>query len=60
MCCFQNDFYFANTTEEVRNQIAADLARVANGEVEVVDTKLMDEETYKTEWPKVRDAGRIE
>ena len=56
----ENDFYFANTTEEARNQIAADLAKVASGEVEVVDTKLMDDATYKAEWPKVRDAGRIE
>ncbi len=56
----ENDFYMANTTEEVRAQIAADLARVSSGEVEVVDTKLMDDATYASEWPTIRDAGRIE
>ncbi len=56
----ENEFYFANTTEEIRNQVAEDLAKVTSGEVEVVDTKLMDDATYATEWPKVRDGGRIE
>ncbi len=56
----ENDFYLANASEEVRNAVAETLAKVANGEVEVVDCKVWDEATYATEWPKVRDANRID
>lgn len=56
----ENDFYLANASEEVRAQVAETLAQVASGAVEVVDTKQWDEATYATEWPKVRDAGRVE
>ena len=56
----ENDFYLANASEEVRQQVADTLAQVASGAVEVVDTKAWDEATYATEWPKVRDAKRID
>ena len=56
----ENDFYLAHASEEVRRQVADTLAQVASGAVEVVDTKAWDEATYATEWPKVRDAKRID
>jgi basic membrane protein A len=56
----ENDFYLANASEEVRNQVAETLAQVASGAVEVVDTKAWDEATYEVEWPKVRDANRVD
>ncbi len=55
----ENDYYLANASEEVRAKVAETLAKVANGEVEVVDTKAWDEATYEVEWPKVRDANRL-
>jgi basic membrane protein A len=56
----ENDYYLANASEEVRAQVAETLASVASGAVEVVDCKQWDEKTYETEWPKVRDAGRVQ
>lgn len=56
----ENDFYLANASEEVRAAVADTLAKVANGEVEVIDCKVWDEATYAAEWPKVRDANRID
>ena len=56
----ENDFYLRNASEEVRRQVAATLQEVASGAVEVVDTKAWDEATYATEWPKVRDAKRLD
>lgn len=53
----ENDFYKANVSEEIRNAIAETLAKVAAGEVEVVDTLLMAD--YEKEWPVVRDANRL-
>jgi len=56
----ENDFYLANASEDVRKQVADTLAQVASGAVEVVDTKAWDEATYEVEWPKVRDANRVD
>ena len=56
----ENDYYLANASEEIRNKVADTLAQVASGAVEVVDTKAWDEATYETEWPKVRDANRVD
>jgi basic membrane protein A len=56
----ENDYYLANASAEVRQQVADTLAQVASGAVEVVDTKAWDEATYATEWPKVRDANRVD
>lgn len=53
----ENDFYKANVSEEIRNEIADILAKVASGEVQVIDTLEMAD--YEKEWPVVRDANRL-
>lgn len=54
----ENDYYMANTTEEVRAKVADTLAKVASGEVEVKDTLEMTD--YDKEWPELLNANRVE
>ena len=56
----ENEFYLANTTPEIREEYETTLDRVRNGEVKVVDVMDWDYDTYENEWPKVRDANRVE
>ena len=55
----ENDFYLEHASEEVRAQVAATLAEVASGAVEVIDCKQWDDATYQAQWPAVRDANRV-
>jgi basic membrane protein A len=54
----ENDYYHANVSEEIRAEIASTLEKVAKGEVQVYDC--LESADYNTEWPKYRDANRVE
>ena len=56
----ENDFYLANCPEEIRNEVAATLAKVASGEVEVIDCLDWTAEEYEVNWPALRDGNRID
>lgn len=49
----ENDYYKANTTEEIRNGIADLLAKAASGEIEIYDS--MADADYEANWPAIRD-----
>ena len=55
----ENDFYLANTSEEVRDRLAAEILKVKNGEVEVIDCLKWSDEEYETLWPALRDGNRL-
>lgn len=52
-----NAFYQENCPADVREAVAAALADVTAGKVEVKDTNEMAD--YDTEWPELRDAARF-
>ena len=56
----ENDYYLANCPEEVRAEVAATLAEVASGKVEVADCLEWSAEEYEAQWPALRDANRVE
>lgn len=56
----ENEWFLSHTTKAQRNAYEALLDKVRRGEVEVIDCMKWDNETYETEWPKLRDANRVE
>jgi len=56
----ENEWYFSHTTVQQRTAYQDLLNKVKNGEVEVIDCMKWDYETYAAEWPKVRDANRVD
>ena len=58
----ENDYYKANVSEEIRNNIASILADVTSGKVEVYDCKLgeKDQTSYEANWPAIRDANIVQ
>lgn len=56
----ENDYYLANVSQDIRDEIAATLAKAASGEIEVMDCLTWDDETYAKKWPELLNGGRLQ